>query len=72
MLKQLLLLILPHLLTLLHLLTCSRTYTYTRSSPPSLNQTKIFEVLELKENSGEKLWVSDECMVLDAVKKVSV
>lgn len=34
-------------------------------------QTKIFEVLQLKKEMGAKLWVSDECTVLDAVKKVS-
>jgi hypothetical protein len=34
-------------------------------------QTKIFEVLQLKKEEGRKLWVSDECTVLDAVKKVS-
>lgn len=33
-------------------------------------QTKIFEVLQVKEEAGAKLWVSDECTVLDAVKKV--
>lgn len=33
-------------------------------------QTKIFEVLQVKEEAGSKLWVSDECTVLDAVKKV--
>ena len=35
-------------------------------------QTKIFEVLQLKEEAAEKLWVSDECMVLDAVRRVSL
>jgi len=34
-------------------------------------QTKIFEVLQVKKEEGQKLWVSDECTVLDAVKKVS-
>lgn len=34
-------------------------------------QTKIFEVLQLKEEAAEKLWVSDECMVLDAVRRMA-
>jgi hypothetical protein len=34
-------------------------------------QTKIFEVLQCKKDAAAKLWVSDECTVLDAVKKVS-
>lgn len=34
-------------------------------------QTKIFEVLQLKKEMSAKLWVSDECTVLDAVKKVN-
>jgi CBS domain-containing protein len=34
-------------------------------------QTKIFEVLQLKKEEGRKLWVSDECTVLDAVKKMA-
>lgn len=34
-------------------------------------QTKIFEVLQLKKEDGKKLWVSDECMVLDAVKRMA-
>jgi CBS domain-containing protein len=34
-------------------------------------QTKIFEVLQLKKEMGAKLWVSDECTVLDAVKKMA-
>lgn len=33
-------------------------------------QTKIFEVLDMKKEGTQKLWVSNECMVLDAVKKV--
>jgi hypothetical protein len=33
-------------------------------------QTKIFEVLDMKKDGAQKLWVSNECMVLDAVKKV--
>lgn len=34
-------------------------------------QTKIFEVLQVKKEEGQKLWVSDECTVLDAVKKMA-
>lgn len=34
-------------------------------------QTKIHEVLQMKKMDGGKLWVSDECMVLDAVRKVT-
>lgn len=34
-------------------------------------QTKIFEVLQMKNEERDKLWVSDECMVLDAVKKMA-
>lgn len=34
-------------------------------------QTKINEVLQMKKSDGQKLWVSDECMVLDAVRKMA-
>eukprot|EP00775_Hariotina_reticulata_P013612 gene13612-13737_t len=34
-------------------------------------QTKIFEVLDMKKEGTQKLWVSNECMVLDAVKKMA-
>ncbi|KAF6261831.1 hypothetical protein COO60DRAFT_724757 [Scenedesmus sp. NREL 46B-D3] len=33
-------------------------------------QTKIWEVLQTKD-TGRRLWVSDECMVLDAVKRMA-
>jgi hypothetical protein len=33
-------------------------------------QTKIWEVLQTKDD-GRRLWVSDECMVMEAVKLVS-
>jgi CBS domain-containing protein len=34
-------------------------------------QTKIFEVLQCKKDVAAKLWVSDECTVLDAVKRMA-
>eukprot|EP00879_Flechtneria_rotunda_P000203 GHRR01000275.1.p1 GENE.GHRR01000275.1~~GHRR01000275.1.p1 ORF type:complete len:210 (+),score=66.31 GHRR01000275.1:644-1273(+) len=34
-------------------------------------QTKIDEVLQMKKIDGKKLWVSDECMVIDAVRRMA-
>lgn len=52
------------------LLTDTTTALCSHSPTFLTEQTKIFEVLQLKKEEGRKLWVSDECTVLDAVKKV--
>lgn len=49
---------------------CVGVQTATCVFPFNLLQTKIFEVLDLKQEDRQRLWVSDECTVLDAVKKV--
>lgn len=56
------------MLTWLYAVICCATPI--RALIPLTLQTKIFEVLQLKKEEGQKLWVSDECTVLDAVKTV--